>query len=92
MKCESCGHTLREYRHSLNKGLVQALQKLATKGEAKLSDLNLTVNQHNNFQKLQYWGLIEKKFLDGIRVGEFGGLLFRGGRFLMEYRQFKKLQ
>jgi hypothetical protein len=34
-------------------------------------DLNLTNNQYNNFQKLKYWGLVEKVYVDGKREGGY---------------------
>lgn len=59
--CECCGAKMVEYKHSLNVGLVIALKKLVHHGKpATLKELNLYVNQFNNFQKLQYWGLVDK--------------------------------
>lgn len=61
LRCEHCGAKMVEYKHSLNAGLVIALKKLIVFGEpAALKELNLTINQFNNFQKLQYWGLVTK--------------------------------
>ena len=59
--CHECGAKKVIYRHWLSKGLVTGLRALYDAGGvAKLSSLNLTVSQHNNFQKLQYWYLIER--------------------------------
>jgi len=67
-KCSHCGTIIQSYSHSLNKPLVEALRQLYdkqadTKGLPKplnlQSELNLTKNQYNNFQKLQYFGLVE---------------------------------
>ena len=61
--CTLCGHTMRLYAHSINKPLVSALtQAFKQEGSFNLQkDLKLTKNQYNNFQKLQYWGLVEKQ-------------------------------
>jgi len=59
--CHECGAKKVIYRHHLTKGLLIGLWALYRAGGAsKLSDLNLTVSQHNNFQKLRYWQLIDK--------------------------------
>ncbi len=59
--CHECGAKKVIYRHRLNKGLVTGLRALYDAGGvAKLSALNLTVSQHNNFQKLRYWDFVEK--------------------------------
>lgn len=59
--CQECGAKKVIYRHQLNKGLVTGLRALYDAGGvAKLSALNLTVSQHNNFQKLRYWDLVER--------------------------------
>jgi len=60
--CHECGAKKVIYRHRLNKGLVTGLRALYDAGGvAKLSSLNLTVSQHNNFQKLRYWMFIQKQ-------------------------------
>lgn len=61
--CPHCQAAMVEYRHSLSVGLVQGLIRLAesgAKGEKNLRDLHLTRTQWDNFQKLRYWGLVEK--------------------------------
>lgn len=59
--CDHCGAKMVEYKHSLNTGLAVALTKLRRHGKpATLKELDLTVNQFNNFQKLQYWGFVDK--------------------------------
>ena len=59
--CHECGAKKVIYRHRLNKGLVIGLRALYDAGGvAKLSALNLTVSQHNNFQKLQYWEFVTR--------------------------------
>ncbi len=65
-ECECCGHVITAYSHHLNKPLVQALKQLVvwyedTKKPANLqANLNLSKNQYNNFQKLQYFGLVQR--------------------------------
>ena len=65
-KCKCCGHLVTAYTHRLNKPLVKALRELVdfyddNKQIAKLQrDLELTKNQYNNFQKLQYFGLVKR--------------------------------
>ena len=64
--CHECGHTAKVYVHKLNQSMVSALKQLvkhyeATNKPAKLQDdLNLTQNQYNNFQKLQYFGVVTR--------------------------------
>jgi len=64
--CPHCGEIKTAYVHHLNEPLVYALRQLvdyynAVKKEANLQDdLNLTKNQYNNFQKLQYFGLVKR--------------------------------
>ena len=65
-KCECCSHIKTAYTHRLSSWLVQWLWKLyvfyrRTRTRAKLQkDLNLTKNQYNNFQKLQYFWLVHR--------------------------------
>lgn len=65
-QCDCCGHQITAYSHNINAQLVQALEQLVRffkeKGrECNLQkNLNLTKNQYNNFQKLQYFGLVYK--------------------------------
>lgn len=66
--CECCGNEVKLYRHTINKPLLQALAQLYKfGGRADLQkDLNLTKNQYNNFQKLQYFLLVEKTSVLGV--------------------------
>jgi hypothetical protein len=61
-------------------GLVYALRKLKSFGgyNVRLTDLNFTYNQHSNFQKLRYWGFVEKNG-DGTWNITTSGLDFLGG-------------
>lgn len=60
--CPHCGAKTVEYRHKFNKHMAKGLILLDQMGGVgKLKELTqLTYNQRNNFQKLQYWGFIEK--------------------------------
>lgn len=66
-KCECCWHKITAYTHNLSIPLVSALRQLVdhyerTKKFANLQkDLVLTKNQYNNFQKLQYFGLVHRE-------------------------------
>jgi hypothetical protein len=63
-QCECCGNKVTAYSHNLNAPLVQAFEQLVkfylakNRGASLQKDLNLTKNQYNNFQKLQYFGLV----------------------------------
>ena len=58
--CDHCGASIVKYKHSLNAGMIKGLILLDKAGGTSLfSDLNLTFNQKNNFQKLRYWSLIK---------------------------------
>ncbi len=60
-RCPHCNAKMVKYRHVLNKGLAICLIRLAQAGgQKKLSELELTYTQRNNFQKLQYFGLTKK--------------------------------
>lgn len=72
--CPHCGRKDVEYRHHMNKGLLSALRRLYEVAGARpevlihLADIGLTHNQHANFQKLQYFGLVRN---DGKRSGNW---------------------
>lgn len=63
-KCECCGHLVTAYSHNINAQMVQALEQLVNfydqkkKGCNLQKNLSLSKNQYNNFQKLQYFGLV----------------------------------
>ncbi len=58
--CEHCGAKTVKYKHNFNVGLFAGLVKLYEFNQpASLKELELTVNQFNNFQKLRYGGLVE---------------------------------
>ena len=59
--CPTCNAKTVRYKHVFNKGLALGLAKLYEVGKpANPSDLGLTHNQYNNFQKLRYWDLVSK--------------------------------
>lgn len=65
VKCPNCGHETRAYLHKLNQPLVFGLRKLVIAyskkhKRIKLHDLELNNNLFTNFQKLQYFGLVQR--------------------------------
>jgi hypothetical protein len=59
--CKLCGAKTVEYSHNINKGLCNAIVKLYNAGGmAQLSNISLTKSEYCNFQKLKYWGLVDK--------------------------------
>lgn len=60
-RCPYCNASMVIYKHTLNKPLVRALQKLdEAGGTANLKTLQLTRNQWDNFQKMKYLDLVEQ--------------------------------
>mgnify|MGYP001112701432 CR=1 FL=1 len=60
-ECECCGAKTVEYRHTLSASLVRALLWFSENNTAvSLADSGLTHTQICNFQKLKYWGLVDK--------------------------------
>lgn len=81
--CEHCGAKMVEYKHIINKMLVEALWKLKQAGgAANASKIGLTNNQWNNFQKLRYWGLIEKYKKSGMNIKGWWSITIKGRMFL----------
>lgn len=63
--CSCCGRKLVDYKHNLNQLLIRDLEMLYKAGGVSslknLSDLfEMTLSESNNFQKLRYFGLVEK--------------------------------
>ena len=87
-KCECCGNLVRAYSHSLNSQLVYGLEQLVSfwrknkRGCNLQADLSLTKNQYNNFQKLQYFQLVENKKDGWYPKGK--GCLFIDGTIVVE--------
>ena len=70
--CPHCGQAIMKNRHSFHRTLGHTLLKVADKFGSNQPfhlqrDIDLTRNEYNNFQKLRYWGLAEKKYALGIR-------------------------
>lgn len=65
--CDCCGHMTSAYTHNVNAQMIQSLEQLNDfyfrkhTGCNLQKDLNLTKNQYNNFQKLQYFNLVVRK-------------------------------
>jgi len=80
--CKSCGaRRAPEYRHKLTKSLVRGLRHFIEKhrlSEGELSEVNLTYSVRCNFQKLRYFGLVEK-------VGDPKG---KGGKWVVTRKGF----
>lgn len=68
--CKECGASMMEHRHTLSKAMAEGLRRISEKSPTNLKHLGLTRNQWDNFQKLRYWGLVEKHIRDdGKRIG-----------------------
>lgn len=70
--CQCCGQPIMKHKHYFNKSLADILLNVSNKYGSNTpfhlqKGLSLTKNQYNNFQKLQYWGLVEKCFVSGQR-------------------------
>jgi len=85
--CECCGAKMVSYTHSLNKGLCKGLIVLDRQGGAsKLNDMSeLNFNQKTNFQKLKFWGLVQKGS-NGVWSITTTGLEFLYGRITVNER------
>lgn len=83
--CGECGAKTVEYHHRLNVPLVLCLRRLYNEGTGPthLRDLNLNNSQINNFQKLRYFGLVEKSYDgDGERMAGFWQITQKGINFI----------
>lgn len=75
VRCFTCGAKTVKYKHGLNKGLVRALYKFFERNGPHVGEVSavaLTHNEAANFQKLRYWGLVDKP----TKEGEKGGLWY----------------
>ncbi len=109
-KCSHCGTIIQSYSHSLNKPLVEALRQLydfniGNNITANLQkNLTLTKNQYNNFQKLQYFGLVErmsvgwsitqkgKNFIEGLIAISDKAMTFGGKVVLPPHKAWNKVK
>lgn len=91
IECHACGAKVVKYSHNFNSGLAIALTKLKKiGGKSALKDLDLTVNQFNNFQKIQYWGLVEKYHEAGIwKITKDGDKFLAGGEISKKVLTFR---
>lgn len=99
--CETCGHSIRKWKHSLTSGLVNtfikfcyAVKKKGINSVHLQTETDFTKNQYNNFQKLRYFALVAK---DRRNPGQWvitriGGQFMRGeiGRkkFVVTYQNY----
>lgn len=61
--CQHCGQPVMKHKHSLTKSLARILTLIPLMSEFHLQKhLKLTKNEYANFQKLKYWGLVEKVY------------------------------
>lgn len=69
--CEHCGAKIVEYKHNFSSALAVGLYRLYQENRAiNIKHLGLTRNQWDNFQKLRYWGLVQKAIDEtGKRIG-----------------------
>lgn len=87
--CSACGGHIRKYWHSLTIGLAKTLNLFAyaaTINGNKVHirhDLELTITENNNFQKLRYFGLIAKYKRNGEHIAGYWSLTERGRQFLL---------
>ena len=62
--CPHCGAPMVEYKHGLSKGLCRSLARVALRFKDTephdINDMGMDYNHRCNFQKLQYWELIER--------------------------------
>jgi len=90
--CECCGAKIIEYKHGLNKVLIQALVKFyKAGGKCSIMDFDMNFNERNNFQKLKHWGIIYRH--EGSNIWEVTkkgrGFLYKENplpRYVFTYR------
>lgn len=62
--CEYCNHKSKIHFHRINKKMVNAFLKLYNHSKVawrtKLKNLNLEISDHNNFQKMQHFWIVER--------------------------------
>jgi len=88
--CENCGAKKIAYWHSLTPGLVNTFKKFVDTVKQKginnvhlQTDMELSKNEYNNFQKLRYWGLVHHAKKNNVKSGCWlvtrnGGSFLRG--------------
>lgn len=94
VSCPTCGAKTVEYRHRLSLGIVGALVKLYEKAGIapfQISILDLSHSQMANFQKLRYWGLVQKSSDTGDRKGGFWAVTPLGGEFVLGKKRIREI-
>jgi len=82
-ECPTCGAKTVKYKHTLNQNLVKALDRFyESEPPINLKVVGFTRNQWDNFQKLRYWELVTKHYVDGKRIGGVWNITDQGKRFL----------
>ncbi len=83
-QCPCCYAKMVEYKHSFSKAQAVGLGRLFNVGKPiNIRLLDLTRNQWTNFQKLRYWGFVEKaKDDEGNRVGGVWQITAEGKAFV----------
>lgn len=88
-RCTHCGANMKGYWHSLSSGLAHALSKfeqsLLMHNKTALHlphEADFTHAEYNNFQKLQYFGLVQKHELNGENISGHWELTETGEKFI----------
>lgn len=79
--CPACNQKIVQYKHCLNKTLINNLSKLYhSGGKSRLDGMNLSHSEFTNFQKLRYFGLAynNRDTNEWILTGK--GKAFLGGK------------
>ena len=86
--CDCCGAPMRKYTHNLTPGLVTAFIKFVNAVKEKgvndvhlATEVELTHNEHANFQKLRLFGLVHHADKTNIKSGRWL-ITRRGGEFI----------
>lgn len=70
--CQCCGAKLVEYTHSFSKGLAQSLFLMSGRRDGvNISSIIKSHTMLSNFQKLRYWGLVERVNKDSEKGGDW---------------------
>ncbi len=84
--CPTCGAKMVRYRHQLNEGLCLAMAEFFRRFQGNRGQVaevkGLSHNQLANWQKLRYWGLIEKANEEGNEKGGWWRITGLGAEFL----------
>lgn len=88
-RCEHCNASLKEWWHTLTPGLVNALFKFVKAVKAKginevhlQTEVELTKNEYNNFQKLRFHALVAKVKENKAHKAGYWLVTARAGQFL----------